>query len=405
MNGRVYDPVLGRFLSADPNVDDARDAQGFNRYSYVGNNPLGATDPSGYFSLKDGLKIVATVAVAVVGAMTGQYYLTAYFQGLGFGSAVAGGIAGGLGGGSASGFAGSLLNGGTINDAFKAGVIGGIAGAVTGGLLGKIGAQDYNWFEKGIAHGVVQGGAAEATGGEFRHGFYAGFAVGATEANIGHWAKGSEAKGITAAAAIGGTAAALGGGKFANGAVGGAFSYLFNQLSEKVTTSPKKMIVQIEAKHANSLAVDSKKQPILENGKPITNLRLWERVIAAMNRSRDTTYLEEIQLTTFATMDQFESRAIGYDYAIGVAHGVWDTNGNYNYQIDVGGYSVWNLSDLGGREFGDRLGVSDEIAPLRSKLYDRGCSAYIFHCNEQKLINPADVMEEIKGQIYPRGFK
>lgn len=30
MNGRVFDPVLGRFLSADPNVDGASDAQGFN---------------------------------------------------------------------------------------------------------------------------------------------------------------------------------------------------------------------------------------------------------------------------------------------------------------------------------------------------------------------------------------
>src|SRR5690606_22798784 len=47
MNGRVYDPVIGRFLSADSFVDGVTDSQGFNRYSYVGNNPLGFTDPSG----------------------------------------------------------------------------------------------------------------------------------------------------------------------------------------------------------------------------------------------------------------------------------------------------------------------------------------------------------------------
>jgi len=50
MNGRVYDPVLGRFLSPDPNVQDISDTQSYNRYSYVLNNPLRYTDPTGYVS-------------------------------------------------------------------------------------------------------------------------------------------------------------------------------------------------------------------------------------------------------------------------------------------------------------------------------------------------------------------
>ncbi len=49
MNGRVYDPRLGRFLSVDPVVQQEYNLQNFNRYSYVLNNPLNATDPSGYF--------------------------------------------------------------------------------------------------------------------------------------------------------------------------------------------------------------------------------------------------------------------------------------------------------------------------------------------------------------------
>jgi len=48
MNGRVYDPVLGRFLSPDPIVQAPYDTQGLNRYAYVRNNPLRYTDPSGY---------------------------------------------------------------------------------------------------------------------------------------------------------------------------------------------------------------------------------------------------------------------------------------------------------------------------------------------------------------------
>ncbi len=48
MGGRIYDPYTGRFLQADPFVEEPRDAQTLNRYSYVLNNPLSYTDPTGY---------------------------------------------------------------------------------------------------------------------------------------------------------------------------------------------------------------------------------------------------------------------------------------------------------------------------------------------------------------------
>jgi RHS repeat-associated protein len=50
MNGRVYDPFIARFVSADPLVDGALNTQGWNRYSYVKNNPLSFMDPSGFYS-------------------------------------------------------------------------------------------------------------------------------------------------------------------------------------------------------------------------------------------------------------------------------------------------------------------------------------------------------------------
>lgn len=48
MNGRVYDPQLGRFLSADPTVPNPEWLQDFNRYSYQTNNPFAGTDPTGF---------------------------------------------------------------------------------------------------------------------------------------------------------------------------------------------------------------------------------------------------------------------------------------------------------------------------------------------------------------------
>ncbi|MEI6820794.1 MAG: RHS repeat-associated core domain-containing protein [Bacteroidota bacterium] len=49
MNGRCYDPLLGRILSPDPELQDPANIQNYNRYSYCLNNPLKYTDPSGYY--------------------------------------------------------------------------------------------------------------------------------------------------------------------------------------------------------------------------------------------------------------------------------------------------------------------------------------------------------------------
>ena len=51
MNGRIYDPELGRFLSPDPNIPEPGNTQAFNRYAYVYNNPLSYTDPSGFVAI------------------------------------------------------------------------------------------------------------------------------------------------------------------------------------------------------------------------------------------------------------------------------------------------------------------------------------------------------------------
>ncbi len=48
MQGRIYDPTVARFLSADPFAASPLTSQGFNRYSYVSNSPLGFVDPTGF---------------------------------------------------------------------------------------------------------------------------------------------------------------------------------------------------------------------------------------------------------------------------------------------------------------------------------------------------------------------
>ena len=49
MNGRMYDPIVGRFLSPDNFIQFDNFSQSYNRYSYCLNNPLKYNDPSGEF--------------------------------------------------------------------------------------------------------------------------------------------------------------------------------------------------------------------------------------------------------------------------------------------------------------------------------------------------------------------
>jgi RHS repeat-associated protein len=52
MRGRIYDPAIGRFLTADPFVTNPLSSQGWNRYAYVENNPMTFVDPSGFGGLE-----------------------------------------------------------------------------------------------------------------------------------------------------------------------------------------------------------------------------------------------------------------------------------------------------------------------------------------------------------------
>ncbi|MEW6715768.1 MAG: RHS repeat-associated core domain-containing protein, partial [Nitrospirota bacterium] len=62
---RYYDPVLGRFVSADSIVQDPFEPQTLNRYSYVINNPLKYVDPNGHFFLE---LLIASMVIGAVSA-------------------------------------------------------------------------------------------------------------------------------------------------------------------------------------------------------------------------------------------------------------------------------------------------------------------------------------------------
>ena len=208
MNGRTYDTKLGRFMQADIVVQSPFDTQSYNRYSYLMNNPLNGTDPSGYFSLRD-LKEYAGVIIG--GALLAWHPL-------GYGiwqSAVYGAIAGGS---SAAVNGGNVLQGAAIG-AFSAAAFAGLDGAGFGwGAAGDVGQHTLNIAASGVLGGTI----TVLQGGKFGHGFAS---AGFTAAAGGGIRAGIRTPGgrIVASAIAGGTVSEISGGKFANGAMTAAF--------------------------------------------------------------------------------------------------------------------------------------------------------------------------------------
>ena len=156
-------------MQADPTIQAPLDLQNFSRYSYVMNNPLSMTDPSGFNWLSKTWKkawkndvfktVVFVVAVVYTGgaayaafatsaAMTAAA-TTAAMWGAGIGAVI-----GGYSGYQAGGVSGMLK--------------GALAGAVVGGVTGAAGVY-ASWGASSVVSGAIQGGLG---------GFGTGIAVG-----------------------------------------------------------------------------------------------------------------------------------------------------------------------------------------------------------------------------------
>ena len=231
MNGRVYDPLIGRFLSPDPHIQNPNDTQSHNRFAYTQNQYLNATDPSGFF-LKKFIKKHWRTMFAIAFAAYGGYAIS-MMPGIS--------TLGGLAISGAAGFAGAMV---TSGGDLRAGLIGAATAMAFYGIGTTKVAANATWGRpetlilKALAHGLAGGASSYMQGGNFARGFLstgaaAYFAPGIEKLN------GSIGMEVAVSALIGGTFSTIGGGKFSNGAVSSAFSYALNQLQQKakMTTS------------------------------------------------------------------------------------------------------------------------------------------------------------------------
>ena len=264
MNGRVYDPELGRFISADPFIQSQMNSQSFARYSYVTNNPYKYVDPSGYFKIKignpfkklneafNGLVKGIENSIKKVGkwleenwreVVTVVVVVAVSYACAGTCSAVVAGAMAGFAGGATS----AALYGGNIHDVLSAGFKGAAIGAFTAGVADAWGNANHGLANKwglgqdsigrALGHGVSGGLASEMQGGEFMHGFgSAAFThYASAHANVDNIQgfNGDKIVRVSVDAAIGGTASVIGGGKFANGAITAAFQSMYNRETER----------------------------------------------------------------------------------------------------------------------------------------------------------------------------
>ena len=231
MEGRVYDPEVGTFLSADPNVQYPFSSQGYDRYVYVNDNPLSLSDPSGYLSeaqIGGWISDIGPFLNAIPGC---QYWCMAVAEAVG----------------------GYMQSGNNIGAGLRAGVMA-EAEAFAFSYVG----DDIPWgtsagmlFAKAVTEGIIGGAFSEAGGGNFGDGFLGAFTSSELSPVIGkiggdpnatppavYFSAANMATRAVVSAVVGGTVAAMTGGDFTDGAMAAAMQRMLNDEEAKRAIGP-----------------------------------------------------------------------------------------------------------------------------------------------------------------------
>jgi RHS repeat-associated protein len=234
MNGRVYDPYLGRFLSADTVMQSLGATESINPYAYAWNDPLKYVDPTGH-----GIGDIIGAIVGIVIAIAAPELISAiatYFTGAGLTLASTALIAGFVGG-----FVGAFVATGSLSAALTAGLIAGLsAGAfseIDSAYSASLDDPGSAWSKPDLvlAHAAVGCGSAAASGGNCGKGAIAS-AVTET-AQLEKWipmhalATWGSMRGTVEEGLLGGAVSAIEGGNFREGFTTGAAEYLVRSLA------------------------------------------------------------------------------------------------------------------------------------------------------------------------------
>jgi RHS repeat-associated protein len=214
---RLYDPVLGRFISPDSIVPEPGNAQSLNRYSYCLNNPLIYIDPSGHMNFftklwRETSRVVTDVGHALSDPKTLAMIAISALAFYGAGMLIAG---------LQDGVFGEMCY--EVTAVTQAGINAG-AGAISGGINAAITGGDVG---KGVLTGGLSAGIAKFAGvGLFQSSGYDESILSNTPVN--QVASRTLVGGVT-----GGITSEIYGGSFGQGFGQGAYTagmaYLFNQ--------------------------------------------------------------------------------------------------------------------------------------------------------------------------------